>query len=535
MKFTALISGVAVALTAQSGVAQENAASWYEQGAQRAASNLQAPNVGFEAKNVILFIGDGMGVSTVTAARILEGQLRGETGEENSLSFEQFPHIALAKTYNTNQQTPDSAGTMTAMVSGIKTKAGVIGVDQSVLRRDCASASNSAVITAMELAEVAGMSTGLVSTARITHATPAATYAKSPERNWEDDHDLSDEAVANGCKDIARQLVEFPFGDGIDVAMGGGRRSFWPRGVADPEDANATGERDDGRNLTEEWTQHASNNQFVWNKQQFGAIDPAASGQVLGLFERSHLEFEADREQDAGGEPSLSEMTEKSIDLLSRNERGYFLMVESGRIDHAHHGTNAYRALTDAIEFSNAVRAAVEKVDLSETLIIVTADHSHVFTLAGYPTRGNDILGKVMHNDSNGLPSGEYSTDAGGMPYTTVGYTNGPGYAFTEAGRPDLTNVDTAGKNYLQETLVPLGSETHAAEDVAIYATGPGAQAIRGTLEQNVIFHVIAQASPRMQSVLELLRQFNIKAGDGKPRQLQPSHLDLQQLQATLK
>jgi len=161
--------------------------------------------------------------------------------------------VALAKTYNTNQQTPDSAGTMTAMMTGVKTKAGVISVEQTVYRGDCASSRGKELVTFLEQAEMAGKATGVVTTARLTHATPAATYAHSPERNWEDDHDLTDEAKANGCKDIARQLIEFPHGDGIEVALGGGRRSFWPRGLPDPEDAGKTGERDDGRNLTEEW------------------------------------------------------------------------------------------------------------------------------------------------------------------------------------------------------------------------------------------------------------------------------------------
>ena len=95
--------------------------------AQSAANNSRRM-----AKNIILFVGDGMGVSTVTAARIFEGQRRGLAGEDNELFFESAPYTALSKTYNTNQQTPDSAGTMTAMVTGIKTKAGIIGVDQRI-------------------------------------------------------------------------------------------------------------------------------------------------------------------------------------------------------------------------------------------------------------------------------------------------------------------------------------------------------------------------------------------------------------------
>lgn len=486
----------------------ETPAYWYESGqaAVRQAAHLEANR--HRAKNVILFIGDGMGVSTVTAARILEGQLRGDTGEENLLSFETLPYVALSKTYNTNQQTPDSAGTMTAMMTGVKTKAGVINVDQTVYRGDCASSRGKELVTFLEQAEMAGKATGVVTTARLTHATPAATYAHSPERNWEDDHDLTDEAKANGCKDIARQLIEFPYGDGIEVALGGGRRSFWPRGVPDPEDAGKTGERDDGRNLTAEWVQRYTDAAYVWNKDQFDAIDPHETRHLLGLFDRSHMKYEADRETDTGGEPSLAEMTGKALDILSRNRKGYFLMVEAGRIDHAHHAGNAYRALTDTIELSEAVKVALSKVDPKDTLIIVTADHSHVFTIAGYPTRGNPILGKVVGNDSRGEPKGDFERAADGMPYTTLSYANGRGFAMLATGGDtryhepiaagrvaDLSAIDTEDEGFHQEALVPRGSETHSAEDVAIYAAGPGAHLVHGVQEQNVIYHVMARAA----------------------------------------
>ena len=106
-----------------------------------------------KAKNVILFVGDGMGVSTITAARILAGQRQGDTGEENVLSFEKMPYSAQVKTYNTNQQTPDSAGTMTAMMTGVKTKAGVINIAPDTDRANCDTASGYELKTALEMAE----------------------------------------------------------------------------------------------------------------------------------------------------------------------------------------------------------------------------------------------------------------------------------------------------------------------------------------------------------------------------------------------
>lgn len=159
------------------------------------------------------------------------------------------------------------------------------------------------------------------------------------------------------------------------------------------------GKRKDGRNLTTDWLKK-SNSQYVWNKAQFDAIDPNTTDHfnttdhLLGLFEPSHVHYEADRvDYDKAGEPSLTEMTTKAIDILQKNPNGYFLMVEGGRIDHAHHSGNAYRALTDTQQLAAAVQAAVSKTSSEDTLIIVTADHSHVFTIGGYPQRGNPILG----------------------------------------------------------------------------------------------------------------------------------------------
>ncbi|MDE1462473.1 alkaline phosphatase [Spartinivicinus poritis] len=473
---------------------------WFEAGQQAVAKAIQRqPNTAL-ARNVILFVGDGMGVSTVTAARILDGQLKGKTGEENLLAFEKLPYVSLSKTYNTNQQTADSAGTMTAMMTGVKTLAGVISVNQQAIRGDCETAKRYKVMTLLEQAEQAEMATGIVTTARITHATPAATYAHSPERGWEDDDDMPSSAKRAGCKDIARQLIEFPYGNGLEVALGGGRRSFLPDNQADPEEPNKAGEREDGRNLATEWLTKYSNAQYVWNERQFKSIKAANVDHLLGLFNRSHMAFEADRNDDKGGEPSLSEMTAKAIEILQKNENGFFLMVEGGRIDHGHHAGNAYRALHDTVEFSKAVATAMKMTDSRETLVIVTADHSHVFTMGGYPTRGNPILGKVVGNNSRGQPNKSPTLAADGLPYTTLGYYSGQGAASDQSGqrqpgRMNIIDANTKSKNYFQEALLPMSSETHGGEDVAIYASGPWAHLFHGVHEQNYIYHVMAHAA----------------------------------------
>lgn len=439
------------------------------------------------ARNIILFVGDGMGVSTVTAARIFDGQRKGKTGEEHQLEFEKDAYLALAKVYNSNQQVPDSAGTMTAMVTGQKTKAGVISLNQNALRGEPTMVKGYEIMTFLELAELAGKSTGIISTARLTHATPAACYAHSGDRDWEGDTSMPSGAAELGIKDIALQLVEFPYGNGLELALGGGRRYFLPKTVADPEDSGAKGDRADGRDLTKEWLSKYPQSAYVYDRSGMMGLNPAEVQHVLGLFERSHMEYEEDRPHDTAGEPSLAEMTSFAIDMLSRNEKGYFLMVEAGRIDHAHHAGNAYRALLDTVALNEAFQAAREKVSLDDTMIIVTADHSHVFTMGGYPTRGNDILGLVVENDHNGLP-GALAKDGHGHHYTTLGYHNGPGYRATpENPSPE----ECLEPDYQQVAAIPLGSETHAGEDVAIYAFGPGAHLFRGVVDQTMIFHIM--------------------------------------------
>ncbi|MCW8196560.1 alkaline phosphatase [Proteobacteria bacterium 005FR1] len=482
----------------------ESPEAWFESGQQELQRAIaQQANTG-RAKNVILFVGDGMGISTVTAARIYEGQRRGESGEENSLAFERLPYAALSKTYNTNQQTPDSAGTMTAMMSGIKTKAGFIGVNQRAARGDCKSSLDNHAPTFLQQAEAAGMATGIVSTARLTHATPAATYAHVPERDWESDANLPESALSAGCKDIASQLLDLSVGDGVEVALGGGRRQFTPASQKDPQ-TGFPGARRDGRDLTAEWQDKYPQSQYVWNREQLNAVDAGKVSHLLGLFNASHLSYHQDRQNQAV-EPSLPEMTRKAIEILRKDDGGFFLMVEAGRIDHAHHAGNAQRALEDTRELSQAVETALEMTDPKETLIIVTADHSHTLTIAGYPTRGNPILGKVVSNDDRGEPEKQPELASDELPYTTLGYRNGRGFAQDmggdsryrapiNAGRHDLREVNTEDPDYHQEVLVPSEQETHAGEEVAIYAGGPWAHLFRRTHEQHYIYHVMRHAA----------------------------------------
>jgi alkaline phosphatase len=467
----ALLAAAALPLGGCVATINTNGATGYSDA--RPAPVAKAPS---KAKNVILFIGDGMGISTITAARIYEGQKRGETGEENRLSFEKFENVALVKTYNTNAQVPDSAGTATAMHSGVKTRIGVLGIGPAAEKGVCRDALANPLPLLGEEVKQRGLALGIVTTTRITHATPASVYSRSADRDWEKDNDIPADQRADGCKDIAMQLAEAQF----DVALGGGTAMFYGK--------NGGGRRSDAAaDLPAQW---AAKNGGVVVKDAAELMAAPMDKPVFGLFHPSHMSFMAERKPDSR-EPTLTDMTAQAIARLSADPEGFYLMVEGGRIDHAHHAGQAGFALEEAVEFARAVQWAVEHTDPANTLILVTADHSHVFTIAGYPKRGNDILGLVVPPAGQGEDGGDGMTPvnaADGKPYTTLGYANGPGAVKGE--RP----VPETGIAARQQSLVPTGAETHGGEDVALFATGPGAERVRGVMEQNLIYKVIRKA-----------------------------------------
>ena len=197
------------------------------------------------------------------------------------------------------------------------------------------------------------------------------------------------------------------------------------------------------------------------------------------------MKWEADRGNDGKGEPSLAEMTDVALDFLE-NDKGFFLMVEGGRIDHGHHAGNAYRALTDTLAMDAAVRVVMSRLDPAQTLVIVTADHSHTLTISGYPRRGNPILG--LAEISEGVPMPDYF----GKPYTVLGYQKWsratvPRYRISPRWIPPASTTSRLRR-------FPLASETHGGEDVAAYGWGVAADGVRGVMEQNRLYHVMAEA-----------------------------------------
>uniref|UniRef100_A0A3B4WDF2 Alkaline phosphatase n=1 Tax=Seriola lalandi dorsalis TaxID=1841481 RepID=A0A3B4WDF2_SERLL len=414
------------------------------------------------AKNIILFLGDGMGVSTVSAARILRGQMEGASGEETVLAMDTFPYLALSKTYSVDKQVADSASTATAYHCGVKANAKTVGLSANAVAYECNTTFGNEVYSVLRRAKAQGKSVGIVTTTRVQHASPAAAYAHSVSRSWYSDADIPFSARKQGCIDIATQMVT---NVDIDVILGGGRMYMTPKGTPDPEYPTSNsrkGDRKDMRNLIDVWLK----------AKPVGSFNTHVNTQS-GLFEPKDMRFEVFR--NGSRDPSIVEMTEKAIQILSKNPKGYFLFVED-EIDHGHHDGIAKLALTEAVMFDRAIERAAQLTKESDTLTVVTADHSHVFTFGGNTPRGNPIFGLAPKKADDK------------MPFTSILYANGPGYVHINGTRGNITL-------YMQQAAVPLDAETHGGEDVAIYAKGPMAHLFHGVKEQNYVAHVMAFAA----------------------------------------
>lgn len=434
-----------------------------------------------QAKNLILFIGDGMGPTSVTAARIY---LYGEAGR---LHMERLPRTALVKTYSLDAQTTDSAPSMSAYMTGVKMRNEVLSMSSDTVARiepdgHCASSGNGTPVrTLLELAKAAGKRVGVVTTTEVTHATPAATYAHLCHRDLA--YDIAAQAVPGGAG------FNSALGSGLDVLMGGAQAHWTPRDAV----KNPTG-RPDGRDLLAEL--RAQGVAVITSAAELRALAPQGDEKLVGLFTAvGHLSYELDR--DNAREPSLAEMTARALERLQAPGKaeaggpasaGYFLMVEGDRIDHALHGTQAQKALADVAAFDAAIHVALSTVDLNETLVVVTADHDHTMTMNGYGQRGSGLsVLDVVREPATGVPA----LDADGFPYPTLVFGNGPNRPTVRSGSDTLNVLD---KSFLHLSGVRLSSETHGGGDVMLMAGGAGSEGFKGTLDNTELFELMRRA-----------------------------------------
>lgn len=435
-------------------------------------------------KNIIFFIGDGMSIPTVSASRLHIG------GDENfNTIYDQFPYFGLARTYCVNRQVPDSASTATAYLTGVKTNYAVAGVDANVARYSCEGHGNPEFHTTSiaDWAMDAGKAAGFVTTAAVTHASPAPLYAHSGNRHWETDVDMSEHCDPSLYEDIAEQLVYGKTGRRLKVVLGGGREKFLMNTTRDEE--GNWGMREDGKDLIEAWKEEHKDlgkSEYVWNRDQLMKVDLSETDYLLGLFEANYMKYDYLRQEDPL-EPSITDMTEMAIKMLRKEENGYFLFVEGAQIDNAHHGNRVKRALDETRALGEAIELARRMTDAHDTLIVVSADHGHVMTYTGFADRNNDIFGIAGTSDRDNLP------------YTTMSYANGPGndnlYGPVFGERADVSTHNLGTFTHRYYSNFRLSSETHSGDDVGVYAMGPMSHLFTGAYEQNSLPYMMAYAA----------------------------------------
>ncbi|XP_065369523.1 membrane-bound alkaline phosphatase-like [Calliphora vicina] len=438
-----------------------------------------------KAKNVIFFLGDGMSLTTVTASRIRKGQLKGKTGEEEKLSFERFPHTGLSRTYCANAQVADSACTATAYLCGVKSNIVTIGVSPNVEYNNCSMSMDpeNHVSSIASWAQKAGKSTGFITTTTLTHASPSGSYAHTANRFWECDADIQawgDHNEASSCMDIAQQLIKQAPGRDLDLMMGGGMGKFLPNTMNDAH--GKKGEREDGRNLLSLWSEMHPTGKLVTNRDELLNLNVDKAGKIMGIFGSGVMNYHA--LADNNKQPTLAEMTEVALKFLSKNDKGYFIFIEGGLIDYGNHANKPGLSLDETLEMEKAIELAVNMTDPNETLIVVSADHAHPLTIAGYPARGTPILG-LNEND----------LDENGIRYATLNYAVGTEQFLDEQGQRYELEGKIEGIDDTHPSQIPGAIGVHSGDDVGVFALGPHSHLFRGVLQQHTLPHMMAYAA----------------------------------------
>lgn len=355
---------------------------------------LAAPALAGAPKYVFYFIGDGLGASQ---RQFTEFFLRETTGDQSrKLLMNTFEVAGVNTTYCADTLITDSAAAGTALASGVKTNKGVVGQD----------VSGKNVTTLTEAARDKGMKTGLVTTTRLTHATPAAFAAHNPSRNNENE--------------IAEDLLN----SNVDFLAGGGIRHFIPQTLriekGDAVGSTIKSKRQDDKDLIQGFEKKGYTT-FVGmaGAKEFNAADFSRQDKVFSAFTYTHLPYDIERRNQYPEVPSLSAMTGAAIKVLSKGDKGFFLMVEGGRIDHACHANDATGAIYDTLAFDEAIQTAFDfyQAHPKETLIVVVGDHETGGMGLGMDSMGYKLdmsalaAARVSVEDTLAYGSGQYKGD----------------------------------------------------------------------------------------------------------------------------
>lgn len=449
-----------------------------------------------KAKNVILFVGDGMSVAHRTAARILsKGIVEGRYGGE--LAIDDMPYMALVSTAGTDSIVTDSANSASAYTTGHKSCVNALGVYCALNKN---TLDHPKVETISEIVKrTRGMSVGVVTNTEIEDATPASMVAHTRRRS-----DYND-------------IVKMFFGVQPEVILGGGSPNFLH---------NSKG----GRRSDEDYIGkfEAAGYKLVSTRTELAAA--AGSAKVLGLFNTANIDGALDRKFLKKGsvdkfpdQPDLTDQVRVALEILSKNDKGFVLMVESGRIDKYSHSLDWERAVYDTIMLDNAVKVAKDFATArNDTMVVVVPDHAHPVSIIGAyndSTPGQQLRDKLGVYEKAGFPNYP-APNAEGYPESVDVSRR---IAFVFGAQPD--NCDT-GKPHLEGENVPAVADAdkktyvanekncsvpgaarrpgnlpfeaaqgvHSGDDVILTAMGPGAEQFRGRIDNTRVFRAMATA-----------------------------------------
>jgi alkaline phosphatase len=461
-KLTTVLSAAAVIVTVGAGTAVANGAFSRDDASRDRAVAASLSHQ--DPKNVIFFLGDGMGTQEITAARYYQGV-------KNKLNVDRMPLTGFDTTYSVKpaghspflpDYDPDSASTGSQWATGQKT------LDERISQGPSASITTPGqnLQTVLERAQRRGQKVGDVSTAELTDATPAVLAAHVSQRGCQGPADTTtlcptETKKAGGLGSIAEQQVDHK----VDVLLGGGRARF---------EQTVTGGKFAGKTVVD--SAEAKGYQYVTDAD--GLATARAGKPVLGLFDSGNMSVEwtgpaaslgkgnaptaCTENQRPADQPSLAAMTSAAISLLE-NKKGFFLQVEGASIDKQDHATNACGQIGETVAFDRAIAVGLDyQKRHPDTLIVVTADHAHTSQIVGEDATGS------------GLPTG-YSTNLTTKDGQTLTLTYGTA-GFGGAGAPPVA--------------VPP-SQQHTGAVVPVWGSGPGASRILGTNDHTDLFRTL--------------------------------------------
>jgi len=452
------------------------------------------------AKNVILFIADGLSIAHRTAARVMSKGIS-EGKYWAPLAIDDMPHMALIGTSGVDSLITDSANAASAYNTGHKSSVNALGVYAD---RTKSSLDDPRQETLAELAKrKRNMAVGVVSDAELQDATPAAVFAHTRRR--------ADKA----------EITEMLFNVKPEVILGGGSAYFLPQSTPGSK-------RKDDKNFIRQF-QEAGYSLVTTSDEMIAAGKKADTRRLLGLFHPGNMDGALDRKvlkpsyvKKFPNQPDLVDMTKAALEVLSRDPNGFYLMVEAALIDKFSHPLDWERTVYDTIMFDQAVAVAKEFARQNgETLVIATGDHTHGLSIIGTVDDnkpGSDMREKIGVYADAGYPNYE-DRDGDGYPdrvdvskRLAVFFSNFPDHYETFRPKLEQTFVpavmnekkqyvaNEAYKNVpgamLRSGILPRNTDTgvHSADDMTLTAMGPGSERFRGFMDNTEVFHVMVQA-----------------------------------------